>query len=100
MTQMIERVAQAFLESAAETHVVTNERGDKWTLSWENASAETRRHCKTVARAAIEAMRSPSRQMLKDVGTMDNYDTDSNTADRDHIAWWADMIAAALKERS
>ena len=53
---------------------------------------------KKIARAVIETMRSPPPQMLIDVGTMDNYETDSETSDRDHVAWWTAMIDAALKE--
>ena len=47
------------------------------------------------ARAAIEAMRDPTPEMLTRAGTINNYADDTGTADADHVEWWKGMIDAA-----
>ena len=82
MTGMVERVARAILAS--------------WYGG--NLQKDQIEEHMDMARAAIEAMREPTEAMLENAGTIRGYDDDYyNSADKNHIAWWQDMVTAALE---
>lgn len=58
MTDMVERVARAICENNHRAIFGTS-------VSWEGISAETMEHFRSVARAAIEAMREPTEAMKR-----------------------------------
>lgn len=80
MTRMVEQAAAAIMASPA------------WSSFWSRDDA------RVFARAAIEAMREPTPEMLTAVGPMDGYCGDEDATDVDHVLWWHDMIDAALSE--
>ena len=86
MTQqtMLERVSSAIAETFVARSLTSN---DDFNAVMDDC-----------ARAAIEAMREPTPQMLIDAGTMDGYCGDKTHADIEHTTWWSGMIDAALNE--
>ena len=83
MSEMVERVARAIHDAMDITD------------SLDATAAET------YARAAIEAMREPTEDMLVDAGVMEGFNgyVDEGDEDRPHIEWWQAMIDKALEDK-
>ena len=95
MNEMIERAAQAILESRSFYG------GDPKKTAWvARGNSDRQDEARNLARAAIAAMREPSKAMVRKA----EFTSDMNMMDCPTIGWecatklWQAMIDAALKE--
>lgn len=92
MSEMVERVARAIYER--------DEAGAGTPVPWDDAGPLTVAHAYNVARAAIEAMRIPTKEMV-DAGMSEISDvtvSDPKASAWDAMRFYRAMIDAALSE--
>ena len=97
MSDMIERVARAMHHAECQPHREHTGYGDTW--QWEDAMPAVRERHLAAARAAIEAMREPTEEMVESVRDHDNYwgyYADGRPSGPDNC--WRGMIDTALSE--
>lgn len=94
--EMVERVAKAIFESDHTDRLKAL--GDEPWLKWEELARGMRRHFEYAARAAIEAMREPTEEMIK-MGLYDEKGFNRlGVCTGDLTNAYTRMISAALKE--
>lgn len=80
MTDMIKRVTEAIEDNI------------KFGKTWSDGHTYANGF-EAASRAAIKAMREPTKEMLKSAGTIEGYEGRVyRSANEDHVNWWQAMI--------
>ena len=91
---MIERVARALVANFNMSEFYDDGGISRIKKPWDELSPDAKAYALEQARAAIEAMREPTEEMLDAVSSFE----DIANIDQDPSFYWPKMIDAALKE--